>query len=117
MDAARLQCSGASVGAFEARDCSIRIDRITRPTPARIRLKGKGRRVSMEGEFHVREGKMRIVLQGRNGNAAEAVASPGQPARLEATLLLRRRDDGLVLRFHPEVATTGIEGQLRYEAH
>jgi len=115
--AAVVKCSGTNFSKFDVkRDCDVRIERFDRQTAATLRVDTRRRSALVTGHFALDQGSARVVLHGTGGPQAEATISPDQPARLEATVRLRRPDNEFHLRFHPDGEASGLHALVSFEA-
>lgn len=115
--AAVTQCSGTNFSGYdEEKDCTITVERFDQPTTATIKTDTRKRKVLVAGQFTVQQGTVRIELRSSAGTAAEAVASPGNPGVVEGTLPLRRHNNDIHVRFHPEGEVVGLAGSVHFES-
>lgn len=115
--AAVVKCTGSNVMEYDVeKDCTVTVARFDQPTTATVQTDARKRKAEVTGEFTVRQGTVRIELRSSAGIAAEAIAGPGNPGKVAATLPLRRHNSDIHIRFHPEGEVTGVEGSLHLQA-
>ncbi|AOH35397.1 hypothetical protein BGP89_02675 [Luteimonas sp. JM171] len=115
--AAVVACTGTNVMDYHVeKDCTVTVERFKQSTTATIQTDTRKRKAVVTGQFTVREGTVRVELRSSAGSAAEAVISPGNPGTVEGTLPLRRHNNDIHIRFHPEGEAVGVEGSVHFEA-
>ena len=115
--AAVAQCSGTNFANYDVeKDCTVTVERFDQPTTATIKTDTRKRKAAVTGRFTVQEGTVRIELRSSAGTAAEAVVSPGKPGNLQGTLPLRRHNNDIHIRFHPEGEVAGVKGSVHFQA-
>src|SRR5690625_755878 len=115
--AAVVKCTGTNVADYDVeKDCTITVEQFDQPTTATIQTDTRKRKAVVAGQFTVQQGTVRIELRSSVGTAAEAVASPGNPGTVHGTLPLRRHNNNIHIRFHPEGEAAGVQGRVHFEA-
>lgn len=115
--AAVVECSGTNVMDYDVeKDCTITVERFDQPTTATIKTDTRKRKAEVAGRFTVQQGTVRIELRSSAGTAAQAVASPGNPVNVGGTLPLRRHNNDIHIRFHPEGEAVGLAGSVHFES-